>query len=79
MVRQEWSLIGTIAAAITGAVVFAPVFAQYALALLTGSSVSTFNYAIGVLVSAAISIAITAFFYRINIDSAKELVRKAEV
>ena len=33
MVRQEWSLIGTIAAAITGAVVFAPVFVQYALAL----------------------------------------------
>jgi hypothetical protein len=79
MVRQEWSLIGTAVAAIVGAVVFAPVFAQYGLALLSGTSVSTLNYAIGVAISAAISIAITAVFYRINISSAEELLRKAEV
>jgi hypothetical protein len=78
MVRQEWSLIGTIASAVTGAAVFAPVFAQYALALISNTSVSTFNYAIGVLASAAISLAITAIFYRINIGSAQDLLLKAE-
>ena len=79
MVRQEWSLIGTVVAAIVGAVVFAPVFAQYSLALLSSTSVSTLNYAIGVVISAAISIAISAIFYKINIGSAEESLRKAEV
>ncbi len=79
MIRQEWSLIGTVASALTGAAVFAPVFAQYGLALLSGTSVSTLNYTIGVLISAAISIAITAIFYQANLASARELLRKAEV
>ncbi len=79
MIRQEWSLIGSIVGIIVGAVVFAPVFIQYGLALLYGTSVSTFNYTIGVSISAAISIAISAVFYKININSAKELLRKAEI
>jgi hypothetical protein len=79
MIRQEWSLIGSIVGVIVGAVVFAPVFIQYGLALLYGTSVSTFNYTIGVSISAAISIAISAVFYKININSAKELLRKAEI
>jgi hypothetical protein len=79
MVRQDWALIGTGVAAVVGAAVFAPVFAQYGLALISGKSVSSLNYAIDVLISAAISIAITAVFYKINIGSAQELLRKAEV
>ena len=79
MVRQEWSLIGTAIAAVVGAVVFAPVLAQYASALNSHTSVSTLNYAIGVVISAAISLAITVIFYKINISSAEELLRKAEV
>ena len=78
MVRQEWSLIGSIVGVVVGAVVFAPVFIQWGLAALYGTSVSTLNYAIGVGISAAISIAISAVFYKINISSAKELLRKAE-
>lgn len=79
MVRQEWSLIGSIVGVITGAGVFAPVFVQYALALYLGTYVSTLNYAIGLVISAAISIAVAVIFYRINIGSAREFLRKAEV
>jgi hypothetical protein len=79
MVRQDWALIGTGVAGVVGAAVFAPVFAQYGLALISGKSVSSLNYAIDVLISAVISIAITAVFYKINIGSAEELLRKAEV
>ena len=79
MIRQEWSIIGSIVGVIIGAGVFAPVFVQYALALYFGTSVSTLNYAIGVVISAAISIAVAVIFYRINIDSAREFLRKAEV
>jgi len=79
MIRQEWSLLGSIVGVITGAVVFAPVLVQYGLALYFGTSVSSLSYAIGIAVSAAISTAISAVFYRINVISAREFLRKAEV
>jgi hypothetical protein len=79
MVRQEWSLIGFIVCAMAGAAALAPVLVLYGLSLLTGTSISSLNLAIGVVISAVISIAISAIFYRINIGSAQELLRKAEV
>ena len=79
MIRQEWSLIGSIVGVITGGAVFAPVFAQYLLTLVFGTTVSTLNYAIGVVISGVISSVITFIFYRININSAREFLRKAEV
>lgn len=79
MVRQEWSLIGLLMCAVTGAAVFAPVIVPYGLSLLSGTSGSTLEYAVGVAISAAISLAISAVLYRINIGSAEELLRKAEV
>jgi NADH:ubiquinone oxidoreductase subunit K len=79
MVRQEWSLLGFIVCAIAGAAVLAPVLVLYGLSLLAGASISSLNLAIGVVVSAVISIAVSAVFYRINIDSAQELLRKAEL
>jgi hypothetical protein len=79
MVRQEWSLLGFIVCATAGAAVLAPVLVLYGLSLLAGTSISSLDLAIGVVISAAISIAISTVFYRINIDSAKELLRKAEV
>ncbi len=63
---------------VTGVGVFAPVLVQYALGLFSNVSVSTLNYAIGVGISAAISIVITIVFYRVNIGSAQEFLRKAE-
>ena len=78
MVRQEWSLLGSIVGVVTGVGVFAPVLVQYAVGLYYNSSVSTLNYAIGLAISAAISVVITAVFYRVNIGSAQDFLRKAE-
>jgi hypothetical protein len=78
MVRQEWSLLGSIVGIVTGVGVFAPVLVQYAFGLYSGVSVSTQNYAIGVAISAVISIVVTAVFYRVNIGSAQEFLRKGE-
>ena len=78
MVRQEWSLIGSVVGFVTGLGVFAPVLAQYGYSLISAVSVSTLDYAIGVVISAVISIAVTAVFYKINVGSAEELLRKAE-
>ena len=78
MVRQEWSLMGSIVGVITGVGVFAPVLAQYAYWLYyQASSVSTLNYAIGVGISAVISIIITVVFYKVNIGSAQEFSAKS--
>jgi hypothetical protein len=78
MVRQEWSLLGSIVGVVTGVGVFAPVLVQYAVGLYYNSSVSTLNYAIGLVISAAISTVITAVFYKVNIGSAEDFLRKAE-
>ena len=79
MVRQEWSLVGFAVCSITGAGVFAPVFVPFVLSLLSKTSASTFTYAIGVAISAAISLLVTAVFYRVNVGVAKDLLKKAEV
>ncbi|MGA3111284.1 MAG: hypothetical protein ABSE15_04540 [Candidatus Bathyarchaeia archaeon] len=78
MVRQEWSLLGSIVGVITGVGVFAPVLAQYAYGLYYRISVSTLNYVIGLGISAVISIIITVVFYKVNIGSAQDFLRKAE-
>ncbi|MGD0644067.1 MAG: hypothetical protein ABSA75_04085 [Candidatus Bathyarchaeia archaeon] len=79
MIRQEWSLIGLIVCAIAGTAVLAPVLVTYGLSSLARTSMSSINLAIGVAISAVISITISAVFYRINIGSAQELLRKAEI
>ena len=83
MVRQEWTLVGFIVCAIAGAAVLAPlvpyVIASLAPSFIPGLTASAFNLAISVIISGVISLIITAVFYRINIGSARELLRKAEV
>ena len=79
MIRQEWSLIGLVACALAGAGVVAPVIITVGLALFTGGAIGMSNLALGIGISAAISVAITIVFYRINIGLAKEFLRKAEV
>ena len=83
MIRQEWSLIGVIVCAVAGAAVLAPlvpyVIASFASSLIPGLSASSFNLAISVIISGVISLVITAVFYRININSANDLLRKAEM
>jgi len=83
MVRQEWTLVSFIVCAIAGAAVLAPlvpyVIASLAPSFIPGLTASSFNLAISVIISGVISLIITAVFYRINIGSARELLRKAEV
>ncbi len=79
MVRQEWSLIGLVVGAVVGVGVLAPLIVTIGLSLFSGSVISTLSLAIGVAISAAISLGITIVFYRINLGIAADFLRKAEV
>ena len=79
MVRQEWSIIGLVVCGIVGISVLAPLVVTVGLSLFVGGSIDTSNLAISVAVSGAISLVISAVFYRININFAKDFLRKAEV
>ncbi len=79
MVRQEWSLIGLVVCGVAGIAVLAPLIVSVGLALFTGGAIISSNLAIGVVISAAISLGISIVFYRINIGLAKDFLRKAEV
>ena len=79
MVRQEWSLIGLVVCGIVGLAVLAPLIFSVGLALLLGGAIVLSNLAISVVVSAAISLAISLVAYRINIGLAEEFLRKAEI
>jgi hypothetical protein len=77
MIRQSWSLIGLIAAAIAGGGVLAPL-APFAIFSFIGGAVF-YSLIIGVIISAIITSVITIIFYRINIGLAEDLLKKAEV
>ncbi len=79
MVRQEWSLIGLVVCGIVGVAVLAPLILSVGLAIFTGGAIISSNFAIGVVISAVISVGISIVFYKINIGLAKDLLRKAEV
>ena len=84
MIRQGWSIIATVGCLIAGLGILSPL-APYVLPLVASSffganaSVSSLNLTISVTISGIIASVITAVFYRINIDSAKDLLRKAEI
>jgi hypothetical protein len=79
MVRQEWSLIGLVVCAIVAGAVIAPLVFAVGLAFLTGGAIGTLNLAIGVAISAAISLGITIMFYRINSGIAADFLKKAQI
>lgn len=79
MIRQEWSLVGLGACAATAAAVLAPVLAQFVTSLSSNTVAPNLNYAVALAVSAVIAIAISSILYRLNVASARELLRKAEV
>jgi hypothetical protein len=83
MIRQEWAFISLAVCFVAGLAVLAPL-APYALGyVLSGfisiGTVTDLNLAISILISGVIACVIAAVFYKININSAKELIRKAEV
>jgi hypothetical protein len=79
MVRQEWSLIGLLVCAIAAGAVVAPLVFAVGLAFFIGGAIGTLDLAIGVAISAAISLAITIIFYRINLGIAVEFLKKAQI
>jgi hypothetical protein len=83
MIRQKWSLISLIVCAIAGLAVLAPliptvIFTLGMSFLGQSSPVDPLILAIEVTISGIIALAITGIFYKINLNSAAELLRKAE-
>jgi hypothetical protein len=82
MVRQEWSLISLVACLLAAVAVLAPLM-PYVISMVISSfiptkSIGIFDLALSVVISAVIASVITAIFYKININSAKDLIKKAE-
>jgi hypothetical protein len=82
MVRQEWSLISVIVCLLAGGGILAPL-APYVISMFAPSfmliSPSILNLAISMVISGIISIVLTVIFYRVNLNSAADLLRKAEM
>ena len=83
MIRQEWSLISLVVCGVAGLAVLAPLI-PYAFSLFTSSFIaaaplSVADLTIPVVISGIIALVITVIFYRVNLGSARELLRKAEV
>lgn len=85
MIRQEWALISLVVCAVAALGVLAPLI-PFVLTIVAGGffvtgAVATdlLSLAIAVVISGIISAVITVIFYRVNLGSATELIRKAEV
>jgi len=85
MIRQEWALISFFACALAGLAIIAPllpyVISRIGLPIpfLSIPPLGIEVLAISMVVSAVIASVITFIFYKINLGSAAELFRKAEV
>jgi hypothetical protein len=83
MVRQEWSIIDFIACALAGGAILAPltpfVISSFISSFMAAAPTGAFDLVISVIISGIIASVITVVFYRINLNSAKDLLRKAEV
>jgi hypothetical protein len=82
MIRQEWSLISVIVCLLAGGGILAPL-APYLISMFAPSFLiipaTTLNLAISMIISGIISLVLTIIFYRVNLNSAADLLRKAEV
>ena len=82
MIRQEWSLISFIVCLLAGAGILAPL-APYVISMFVpsflGISASILNLAVSIVISGIISLVLTVIFYRVNLNSAADLLRKAEM
>lgn len=82
MIRQEWSLFSLIACTLAGLAIIAPlvpyVLTALPLPFLTLPVMGQVELAISLTISGIIAAVFTAVFYKLNIGSSKELLRKAE-
>jgi hypothetical protein len=83
MIRQSWSFMSLGACALAAIGILSP-FIPYLLGTLLSSNLSlaalgSIDFTIPVIISAVIAAVTTIVFYRININSAEDLIRKAEI
>jgi hypothetical protein len=85
MIRQEWALISIIICALAGLAIIAPLI-PYVLSTFAANflpiSIAPMDItmlAVLLVISGIIAAVITVVFYRINLNSAAELIRKAEI
>jgi hypothetical protein len=82
MIRQEWSLISLVGCGLAGLGILAPL-APYVISTFLPSNFALFANSLSdlilpVAISGVIAAAITVIFYKINLNSARELILKAE-
>jgi hypothetical protein len=82
MIRQEWSLISLVVCALSGLAILSPLIPYVLSTFIPGftllSAESLADLILPIAISGVIAAVFSIIFYRINIDSAKELFRKAE-
>lgn len=82
MIRQEWALISLVVCALAGLAVLAPLIPYAISTFIPGFTLLSANNLTDLIlplaISGVIAAVISVIFYRIDIDSAKELFRKAE-
>ncbi len=82
MIRQEWSLISLVCCLVAGVGVLAPLLPYIGNIFIPGllgvGPLTDLNLAISLVISGVIASVITVIFYKVNIGSATELIRKAE-
>ncbi len=82
MIRQEWSLASFVACTLAGLAILAPlapfIISMFASSFLSLPPMGTFELAIALVISGVIASVFTLIFYKINLGSARELLRKAE-
>jgi hypothetical protein len=82
MIRQKWSLISLGVCAVAGLAILAPLLPTVISEFLPGffgiGQTNDLNLAISLVASVVIATVIAAVFYRVNINSAADLIRKAE-
>ena len=82
MIRQEWSLASFVACTLAGLAIVAPlapyIISKFASSFLPIAPLGVVELAISVVISGVIASVFTVVFYKINLGSARELLRKAE-
>ena len=82
MIRQKWALISLAICAVVGLAILAPLFpyvlSEFFPGFFASGPISDINLATSLVISAVIAIVIAVVAYRININSAADLIRKAE-
>ena len=82
MIRQEWSLASFVSCTLAGLAILAPlapyIIVRFASSFLPLPSMGPVDLAIALVISGVIASVFTVVFYKINLGSARELLKKAE-